>query len=80
MTSSAARLQFLYDLSRRLATFEDLDELLRHATRGIRELFAAEASSILLLDSSLRELRFPVASLDESKLTDCRFPRPFPPA
>jgi GAF domain-containing protein len=80
MASVGDRLQFLYDLSRRLATFEDLDELLRHATRGVRELFAAEASSILLLDAKKRELRFPVASMSESRpaaaavLQELRFP------
>jgi GAF domain-containing protein len=80
MTTAAERLQFLYDLSRRLATFEDLDELLRYATRGVRELFAAEGSSILLLDADRRELRFPVASMSESRreaaavLQELRFP------
>src|SRR5438034_6183219 len=80
MANAAARLEFLYDLNRRLATFEDLDELLRHATRSMRELFAAEGSSILLLDPVRRELRFPVASLGESGhnaaavLQELRFP------
>ena len=78
MISVTDRLHFLYDLSRRLATFEDLDALLRHATRGLRELFAAESSSILLLDGD--ELRFPAASIAESRpgvaavLEDLRFP------
>ena len=80
MASTTERLDFLCDLSRRLATFEDLDELVRYATRRLRELFTAEGSSILLLDPTGRELRFPVASLAESRtaaaavLSDMHFP------
>jgi len=80
MASATERLQLLYDLSRRLATFEDLDELVRYATRRLRELFAAEGCSILLLDASRHELRFPVASMSESRqatatvLSELRFP------
>lgn len=81
MASAAdERLQLLHELSRRLASFDDLDELLRHATRGVRELFAAEGSSILLLDRSRHEFRFPIASMSESgraageALREVRFP------
>ena len=62
MTSPSDRLQVLYDLSRRLATFDDLDALLRDATQAVREVFDAEGTAILLLDASRNELRFPVAS------------------
>lgn len=80
MASARDELDFLCDLSRRLATFDDLDELVRHATRRLREIFSAEGSSILLLDPSGRELRFPVASLSENctgaaaVLKDIHFP------
>ncbi|HWP65535.1 MAG TPA: GAF domain-containing protein [Candidatus Limnocylindria bacterium] len=63
---ASERLQVLYDLSRRLASFDDLDALLRDATRAVREVFRAEGTAILLLDESGKELRFPVSSQAES--------------
>ena len=80
MQNSSERLQVLYELSRRLATFDDLDALLRDATRAVRDVFQAEGTAILLLDSGGKELRFPVSSQAESAagtekvLTDLRFP------
>jgi sigma-B regulation protein RsbU (phosphoserine phosphatase) len=70
----------LYDLSRRLATFNELDDVLRDATVGLRTLFDAEGSAVLLLDPETRELRFPVASQREGSeaaaaaLAEVRFP------
>ena len=78
--NATERLQVLYDLSRRLASFDDLDALLRDATRALRDVFQAEGTAILLLDKDGTELRFPVASQAESAasaekvLHDLRFP------
>jgi GAF domain-containing protein len=78
--NATERLQVLYELGRRLASFDDLDALLRDATRAVREVFQAEGTAILLLDSGGTELRFPVASQaataagSEKLLTDLRFP------
>ena len=80
MPPTSERFGLLYDVARRLATVDDLDELLRYATRRVREVFAAEGSSILLLDAARGELRFPVSSLAESRadalpvLNEVRFP------
>ena len=80
MGNASERLQVLYELSRRLATFDDLDALLRDATRAVREQFRADGTAILLLDATRRELRFPVASQAASAarsvevLTELRFP------
>ena len=80
MTTPSERLRLLYEVSRRLATFTDLDELLRYATRRARELFGAEGCSVLLLDHKRREFYFPIASQSESRrvteatLSEIRFP------
>lgn len=80
MASETARLQLLYDLNRKLATFTELDDLLRFATRSTRELFDAEGCSLLLHDAATNELYFPIASQRESsaasgeRLRDVRFP------
>jgi GAF domain-containing protein len=80
VSTASERLQVLYDLSRRLASFDDLDALLRDATRAVREQFRADGVAILLLDEAGRELRFPVASQAEGigqsiqVLTELRFP------
>lgn len=80
MTTAKERLRLLYEVSRRLPTFNDLDELLRYATRRTRELFAAEGCSVLLLDPARREFYFPVASqaasrqVTEERLAEIRFP------
>ncbi|HEV7734293.1 MAG TPA: GAF domain-containing protein [Candidatus Binatia bacterium] len=76
---TSERLRLLYDLSRRLATFNELDDVLRHATGGLRELFDAEGSAVLILDPETRELRFPIASQREgseatvAELAEVRF-------
>jgi GAF domain-containing protein len=80
MPTGADRLDVLYEVNRRLATFTDLAELLRYATRRTRELFDAEGCALLLLDADRRELSFPVASQSEarptsaSRLAEIRFP------
>jgi GAF domain-containing protein len=66
MVTAADRLQLLYDLAREVATFTDLDSVLRYATRRTREVLGAEGCSVLLLDDSRRMLYFPVASQAES--------------
>jgi GAF domain-containing protein len=78
--NATERLQVLYDLGRRLGSFDDLDALLRDATRAVREVFDAEGTAILLLDAGGAELRFPIASQaegaagSEKVLTELRFP------
>jgi len=80
VASATEQLKVLYELSRRLATFDDLDALLRDATRAVREVFEAEGTAILLLDADGAQLRFPVASQaasaagTERVLTDLHFP------
>jgi GAF domain-containing protein len=80
LSTANERLRLLYEVSRRLATFNDLDELLRYATRRTRELFAAEGCSVLLLDKERNEFHFPVASQSEARaasaaqLSEVRFP------
>jgi GAF domain-containing protein len=80
VNSDAERLQLLYEMSRRLATFTDLDALLRYATRRTRELLGGEGCAVLLLDRRRNELYFPVASQSEAhqasgaRLAEIRFP------
>ena len=62
MTLEAERLRLLYELSRKLATFTDLDELLQFVTRRTRELLEAEGCAVLLHDRTTDELYFPIAS------------------
>ena len=79
-TGAPERLRMLYDLSRRLATFNELDDILRHATGGLRELFDAEGSAVLIFEPRTHELRFPIASQREgseatpAELAEVRFP------
>src|SRR2546427_10827141 len=74
------RLHLLYEVTRRLATFTDLDELLRYATGRTRELLDAEGSAVLLLDPARREFNFGVAGQSEAhratsaRLLEIRFP------
>ena len=56
------RLHLLYEVTRRLASFTDLDELLRYATGRARELLDAEGAAVMLLDPARREFNFGVAS------------------
>ena len=80
MIEVSERLRLLYEITRKLATFGDLDELMRFATRRTRELFEAEGCALLLLDPSRKEFYFPIASQSESsrnsaaRLADIRFP------
>ncbi len=80
MPTSSDRLELLYEVSRRLATFDDLEALVRFATRRTRELFAAEGCAVLLLDRSRGELTFPVSSqaegapVSEAQLREVCFP------
>lgn len=77
---SAARLELLYDMTRRLATFHELDDVVRFATRRARELFEAEGCALILLDRERREFTFPISSQRDSgtmagkQLADIRFP------
>jgi GAF domain-containing protein len=77
---TSERLRLLYELSRRLATFDQLDDVLRHATAKLREMFDAEGSAVLILDQRTRELRFPVSSQREgseataAELAEVRIP------
>ncbi len=80
MGTDTNRLHLLYEVSSRLATFTNLDELLRYATRCTRELLDADGCAVLLLDGTRREFYFPVASQSESRkatgprLAEVRFP------
>jgi GAF domain-containing protein len=77
---SSERLHALYELNRRLSSFTDLEELLRHATQRARELLHAEGCALLLFDRAREQLYFPIASQAESRraserrLAEARFP------
>jgi GAF domain-containing protein len=78
-TNPSSQLHLLADVSRSLATFTDLDELVHFATQRTRELFEAEGCALLLLDETRREFCFPVASQRQSgasaeRLAEIRFP------
>jgi len=80
MALEGERVELLYAVTRSLATFDDVDELVRFATRRLREVFGADGCAILLLDEKRREFCFPVASQREgaaasaSTLGEVRFP------
>ena len=67
MATEPDRLHLLYEINRRLATFTDLDDLVRYATQRARELFDAEGCALLLLDSHRREFHFPISSQSEAR-------------
>lgn len=78
-TNTTSQLHLLANVSRSLATFTDLDELVHFATQHTRELFEAEGCALLLLDEARREFCFPVASqrqagASEATLAEIRFP------
>jgi GAF domain-containing protein len=78
-TNTSSQLHLLADVSRSLATFTDLDELVHFATQRTRELFEAEGCALLLLDQARREFCFPVASQRQAgasatALAEIRFP------
>jgi len=62
MADDRDRLDLLYDLGKRLGSMQSSDELIAYATRRIRQFFRAEGCSILLLDRTGREFRFPVSA------------------
>ena len=80
VTDPSTQLHVLADVSRSLATFTDLDDLVHYATRRTRELFEAEGCALLLLDAERREFCFPVASqrdasvVSAAELGEVRFP------
>src|SRR5262249_12261947 len=80
MALECERVELLYAATRSLAAFDDVDELVRFATRRLREVFGADGCAILLLDEKRREFCFPVASQREgaaasaSTLGEVRFP------
>jgi GAF domain-containing protein len=80
MTRASDRLHLLSEVSQQLATFKDLDELLRFATSRARELFEAEGCALLLLDRERNEFFFPISSQAASSggsaatLAELRFP------
>jgi GAF domain-containing protein len=80
MALDGERVELLYAVTRSLATFDDVDELVRFATRRLREVFGADGCAILLLDEKRREFCFPVASQragdapSASTLSEVRFP------
>ncbi len=78
--ASAEQLQVLFEVTRKLATFTELDEVVRFATRRARELFQGEGCALILLDRDRKEFTFPVASqkdsgtVDAERLAEIRFP------
>jgi len=78
--TTSDQLRVLYEVTRRLATFVDLDDVVRFATRRARELFDAEGCALILLDRERNEFTFPVSSQRESgpqgelRLAEIRFP------
>lgn len=72
------RLHLLYELTRGLTTFSDLNGLLHYAMERGRELFRADGCAVLMLDREKREFFFPVASdadlASEARLASLRFP------
>jgi GAF domain-containing protein len=61
MADDRERLDLLYDLGKRLASMQEADALITHAAQRIRDFFQAEGCSVLLLDRSGREFRFPIS-------------------
>jgi GAF domain-containing protein len=61
MAGDRERLDLLYDLGKRLASMRDAHELITHATQRMRDFFAAEGCSVLLLDPTGREFRFSIS-------------------
>jgi GAF domain-containing protein len=80
VSDAPTQLRVLAEVSRSLARFTDLDELVQYATRRTRELFEAEGCAVLLLDGRQNEFCFPVASqrdcsaVTAAELAEVRFP------
>lgn len=79
-TSSGEHLEVLYQVTRKLTTFTELDEVVRFATSKVRELFKGDGCALILLDQKRNEFTFPVASqadsgtVDADRLSEIRFP------
>lgn len=79
-STSSDQMRVLYEVTRRLATFVDLDDVVRFATARAREIFDAEGCALILLDRQRNAFFFPVASQREStpeaegRLSEVRFP------
>jgi len=80
MATTGERLHLLYEINRRLATLQRLEDLTRFATQQARDLFGAGGCALLLHDVTRHELYFPVASEDRAhsdagrRLEQVRFP------
>jgi GAF domain-containing protein len=80
VSAAATELRLLAEVSRSLATFRKLDDVVHFATRRTRELFDAEGCAVLLLDATRHEFYFPISSQREASvssatvLRDLRFP------
>ncbi len=76
--AEAGRLKFLYELSRGLTSFTDLDGLLSFVVNHLRSVFEAEGVALLLHDKAKKEFYFPFASEatlgSTERLTQVRFP------
>lgn len=74
----AGRLKFLYELSRGLTSFTDLDSLLGFVVNHLRNVFEAEGVALLLHDRATKEFYFSntsEASLGSTeRLNQVRFP------
>lgn len=78
-SEETSRWRVLSTITRALATFTDLDDLVHYATARTREIFDAEGCALLLLDRARHEFSFPVASQRErgpqaADLAEIRFP------
>ena len=60
--ATAGRLKPLEEFSQHLATFSDVDQLVRYATRRTRELLDAEGCAVSLLDRETAHLTAPLAT------------------
>ena len=73
-----ARLSLLYEVSRSLSEFIELDQLIGHVIARTKDLLDAESCAILLLDEERHELFFPysadVAPEVEQRFATVRFP------
>ncbi len=78
--TSSNELRVLYEVSRKLTSFTDLDDVVGFATRRAREIFEADGCSLILLDRGRNEFAIPVASqrgagvVTERALAEIRFP------
>ncbi len=77
---SSEQLQLLFEVTKKLATFAELDDVVSFATSRTRELFDADGCALILLDHDRKEFSFPVSSqkdsgaVDAKRLSEIRFP------